>query len=148
MYAVIRSCKYCALNGRCPYRDEIRIALNSFRLEASAVINCKRVTPYVAIGNRASFYVWRGNTKNDDEKDIVSGIVIGYLKDRSGHPRTYIIKTEAKFKGYFKDGSNDYWIDDIKAREQYPDVHLERSEIIVFIKYVNIQNNAIIEETE
>lgn len=140
MFAIIRSCRYCANNGECKYKEELRSAFRELKLEATSVVNCKRVVPYVKIGDPVSFFAWDGDyAVTDDEKDLLSGIVVGYVKDRSGHARTYVVKTDRLFTPYYESRDSQYWIDGESAKAQFPEVDLKDNEILVFVKYVNIQ---------
>lgn len=140
MFALIRSCRYCANGEECGYKRELREAMTSIRLEATAVVNCKRVIPYVEIGGPVSFFAWDGDSAvPDEDKDLLTGIVVGHIKDRAGHTRTYVVKTDRLFTPYYESRDSQYWIDGEAAKEQSPEVHLAENEILVFVKYLNIQ---------
>lgn len=140
MFALIRSCKYCANNGGCPVRKGLRDLFSPIHAEATAVVNCKKVTPLAEIGGNVSFFSWDGDGRvPDEEKSLCSGIVVGHIADRAGHVRTYAIKTDRIFAPYYESRDSQYWIDGRSAREQFPGVSLQDNEIIVFAKYTNVQ---------
>lgn len=125
-------------------RESIRGEFKELRLDATAVVNCKRVIPFAPIGAPVSFFAWDSETetRSDDDKELLSGIVVGYIKDRVGHTRNYVIKTDRAFHPLFEDGSDtQYWIDGDRALEQFPEVELHPSEILVFVKYINVQSS-------
>lgn len=140
MYGMVRSCKYCADNNRCDYRKTVQEVFKTLRLDATAVINCKRVRPYYEIGETIVLLAWKGSGEvPEDDKDMISGTLVELLKDRNGHARTYVVKVPRCNSEYFVDGNNRYWLDPSEAAKQYPDIPLSSNEILVFVKYMNIQ---------
>lgn len=127
----------------CGVRYKLRELFKSLSAEATAVVNCKKVKPYYPIGEIVPFAAWAGDIKEDEEKNVLSGVLAGYIFDRYGNARTYIIKARRADSGYFEGKSSGelvkYWIDGDQAREQFPDVTLGPDEILVFVKYNNIE---------
>lgn len=139
MYANIRSCRYCADNACCGTRYKLREMFKDLPAIATAVVNCKSVRPFYQIGERANFSAWEGE-KSDDNKTVLSGIVVGYIPDRYGHPRTYAVKVKRAFRSYFEDREGfPYWGDANDVKDQFPDSQLKEDEILVFVKYCNME---------
>jgi|GEM_PF-4933713 hypothetical protein len=146
MYGMVRSCKYCADNNRCDYRKTVQEVFKTLRLEATAVINCKRVRPYYEIGDPIVFLAWKGTGEvPEDDKEAICGTLVDLLKDRNGHARTYVVKVPRYNSEYFVDGDNRYWLDPSEALKQYPESELTSNEILVFVKYMNIQRKDEVE---
>lgn len=148
MLVYIRSCKYCGNNPDCSYKREIRESFKPLRLEATAVVNCKRVRPFHEIGEKVfiSIYAKAENTleasfvdreeETSRSEEIVSGILAGYVFDRYGHPRTYAVRIP---RSYVRNFDPAYYADGEQARLQFPEVKLGEDEIIVFVRYTSIE---------
>lgn len=140
MLSVIRSCKYCIDNGKCSYRRTILDQLRSIVAEATNVVNCKRGRPYFNPGDIVTFEAWKEKDSiTDDDKELVCGTLVDILKDRYGHARTYVIKVPKRVSELFEDGDKKYWLGPGEQTSQFPEVELNSSEILVFVKYMNIQ---------
>lgn len=140
MLSIIRSCKYCADNGKCSYRRTILDPLRSIIAEATTVVNCKKVRPYFNPGDIITFEAWKeGDSITDDDKELICGTLVDTLKDRYGHARTYVVKVPKRVSGLFEEGDKRYWIGPGEQRNQFPDVELSSNEVLVFVKYMNIQ---------
>lgn len=140
MLSIIRSCKYCADNGKCSYRRTILDQLRSIVAEATTVVNCKKVRPYFNSGDIITFEAWKeGSSITDDDKELICGTLVDTLKDRYGHARTYVVKVPKRVSGLFEEGDKRYWIGPGEQRNQFPDVELSSNEVLVFVKYMNIQ---------
>ena len=140
MLSVIRSCKYCADGGNCSYRKTILDQFRNVVAEATSIINCKRVRPYFTPGDIVTFEVWNEkDPATDDDKELVCGTLVDTLKDRYGHVRTYVVKVPKRVSDLFEDGDKKFWIGSGEQGSQFPDVDLSSNEILVFVKYMNIQ---------
>lgn len=140
MLSVIRSCKYCADNGNCSYRRTILDQLRRIVVEATNIVNCKKVRPYFSPGEIVTFEAWKEKDSiTDDDKELVCGILVDTLKDRYGHARTYIVKVPKRVSEFFEEGDKRYWLGPGEQISQFPKVELNSSEILVFVKYMNIQ---------
>lgn len=151
MLIYIRSCKYCGANPDCPLKREIRESFRSLRLEATAVVNCKRVIPFHQIGDKinVSIYTrddntlepeWLDGNENETQKgeEIASGILVGFVYDRYGHPRTYAVRLPRSYARHF---SAAHYADGENARVQFPEIKLGDDEIIAFIRYTSIERS-------
>lgn len=140
MLSIIRSCKYCAENGKCSYRRTILDQLRSIVAEATTVVNCKKVRPYFNPGDILTFEAWKeGGSITDDDKELICGTLVDTLKDRYGHARTYVVKVPKRVSWLFEEGDKRYWLGPGEQRNQFPDVELSSNEVLVFVKYMNIQ---------
>lgn len=149
MLVYIRSCKYCGNALDCSYKREIRDNFKPLRLDATAVVNCKRVRPFHEIGDKVSVCIYtRGNPdtevrpvdgEDDSSKyeEIVGGILVGYVYDRYGHARTYAVRIP---RSYIDNFEPQYYVDGELAKIQFPDIDLGPDEIIVFIRYTSIES--------
>ena len=136
MYAVIRSCRYCANNKSCGIRYKLKETFKALSLEATAVVNCKNVKPYYNVGDIVPFAAWPGTEKTDETKEILQGELVGYLFDRYGNARHYAIKIKRCYSRYFQgDGDEKYWSDGENASTQFPKAEIKPDEILVFIRY-------------
>nr|WP_129729948.1 hypothetical protein [Parabacteroides goldsteinii] len=140
MLSIIRSCKYCADNGSCSYRRTILDQLRNVVAEATNVVNCKRVRPYFNPGDILTFEAWKEKVLiTDDDKELICGTLVDTLKDRYGHARTYVIKVPKRVSELFEEGDKKYWLGPGEQTNQFPGVELCSNEILVFVKYMNIQ---------
>ena len=148
MLVYIRSCKYCGNNPDCSYKREIRESFKPLRLEATAVVNCKRVRPFHEIGEKVFISIYSkaenileptfidAEEENTRSEEIVSGILAGFVYDRYGHPRAYAVRIPRSYAVNFDPA---YYAEGEQARLQFPEVKLGEDEIIVFVRYTSIE---------
>lgn len=148
MLAYIRSCKYCGNNPQCKLKQEIRDRLKDLKLDATAVVNCKKAIPYASKGERIYFSVYNPTPEDAEPKEegfVVSGRLVGYIFDKYGHVRNYVVKIPRKWSPYFEiyngPGCREdlYWIDGESAANQFPEAKLSEDEILVFPRFTAIQ---------
>lgn len=152
MLSYLRSCKYCGHNPECRYKLEIRERIKRLDFDATAVVNCKRVVPFAKKGERIYFSLYNPTPEDADPKEdgfVISGILVGYINDKYGHARNYVVKIPRKWSPYFEIENgpgcrNDIvWIDGEAARNQFPEAKLRDDEILVFPRFNSIQRREV-----